>query len=120
MRRSGSVRELCESWSANAMLLPAFSGDTVMRLRATVRKVIGNTTHLQGARSAGDLKVTPVSYPKTVEVVEQEGAIYLLRLDDRGECVADTWHETIEAAKAQANFEFGIEDGDWKDVEQRH
>jgi len=91
-----------------------------MRLRATVRKVTGNTTHLQADRSVGEIDVTPVVDPKTVEVVEQEGAIYLLRLDDRGECVADTWHETVEAAKAQANFEFGIEDGDWKDVEPRH
>lgn len=91
-----------------------------MRLRATVRKVTGNTTHLQGVRPASDLEVMPVPDPKTVEVVEQEGAVYLLRLDNRGECVADTWHETVEAAKAQANFEFGIEDGDWKDVEPRH
>lgn len=91
-----------------------------MRLRATVRKVTGNTTHLQAERSAGEFEVTAAEDPKTVEVVEQGGAIYLLRLDDRGECVADTWHETVEAAKAQANFEFGIEDGDWKDVEPRH
>jgi len=90
-----------------------------MRLRATVRKVTGNTTHLQAERPAGEFEVTRVADPKTVEIVEQEGAIYLLRLDDRGECVADTWHETVEAAKAQANFEFGIEDGDWKDVEHR-
>ena len=91
-----------------------------MRLRATVRNVTGNTTHLQAERSVGGLEVTPAGDPTTVEVVEQEGAIYLLRLDDRGECVADTWHETVEAAKAQANFEFGIEDGDWKDIEPRH
>ncbi len=91
-----------------------------MRLRATVRAVTGSTTHLQGVRPASDLEVTPVPDPKTVEVVEQEGAVYLLRLDDRGECIADTWHETVEEAKAQASFEFGIEDGDWEDVELWH
>ena len=91
-----------------------------MRLRATVRSVTGETTHLQGVRRAGELEVTPVPDPKAVEVVEQEGAVYLLRLDGQGQCVADTWHESVEAAKAQANFEFGIEDGDWKDVEPRH
>jgi hypothetical protein len=52
--------------------------------------------------------------------VEQEGAIYLLRLHHDGECIADTWHESVEAAKAQATFEYGIEEGDWKDVEARH
>lgn len=91
-----------------------------MRLRAKVRKVTGNTTHLQGVRPHGGLEATPVPDPRIVEVVEQEGAIYLLRIDDQGECVADTWHETVEAAKAQANFEFGIEEGDWKDIEPRH
>ena len=92
----------------------------MMRLRAIVRRVTGNTAHLQVERSAGDFEVTPLPDPKNVEIVEQESAIYLLRLDERGECVADTWHETVEAAKAQANFEFGIEDGDWKEVEPRH
>ena len=88
-----------------------------MRLRATVRKVTGHTMHSLVERPASDFEVTSLPDPKTVEIVEQEGAIYLLRLDDRGECVADTWHETFEEAKAQASFEFGIEDGDWKDVD---
>ena len=47
-------------------------------------------------------------------------AFGLLRLDTRGECVADSWHETFEAAKAHASFELGIEDGDWKDTEPQH
>jgi hypothetical protein len=67
-----------------------------------------------------ELEVTEVADPKTVEVVEQDGAVYLLRFDQKGECIADTWHETVEAAKAQANFEYGVEDKDWKDVEPRH
>ena len=58
--------------------------------------------------------------PNVVEVVEQAGAIYLLRLDERGHCIADTWHESVDAAKEQATFEFGIEEGDWKDVEKRY
>jgi hypothetical protein len=92
-----------------------------MRLRATVRVVTGKTTHLQGVPVSSEIEVTKVSDPKMVEVVEQEGAVYLLRLDDDGQCIADTWHETVDAAKAQANFEFGIEDGDWKEeAEARH
>ena len=91
-----------------------------MRLRATVRSVTGDTVHLQGVPTEGSIDVTKIPDPKTVEVVEQEGSFYLLRLDEQGECVADTWHETVEAAKAQANFEFGIEEGDWKDAECRH
>jgi hypothetical protein len=48
-------------------------------------------------------------------VVEQGGAFYLFRLDGSGQCIADTWHETVEAAKVQASFEFGVEEGDWKE-----
>jgi hypothetical protein len=76
--------------------------------------------HLRGVRVANELEVTEIPDPEAVEVVEQDGAVYLLRLDPQGECLADTWHESVETAKAQANFEFGIEDGDWKDVEPRN
>ena len=88
------------------------------RLRATVRAVTGKTAHLQVVGSAGELDVAAVPDPNVVEVVEQAGAIYLLRLDDRGHCIADTWHESVDAAKEQATFEFGIEAGDWKEVEE--
>lgn len=92
----------------------------MMRLRATVRSVTGKTTHLHGAPVADRIEIKTVADPRAVEVVELDGAIYLLRLDEGGECIADTWHETVEAAKAQAQFEFGIEDGDWKEAETRH
>jgi hypothetical protein len=78
-----------------------------MRLRATVRRVTGKTRHLLGA--------LPLPHPKIVELVlEEDGAIFLLRLDDEGQCISDTWHETVEAAKAQAKFEYEIEEGDWE------
>jgi hypothetical protein len=87
-----------------------------MRLRATVRGVTGKTTHLHGVPSAGTIEVTKVPDPKAVEVVDQDGAFYLLRIDGEGRCIADTWHENVEGAKAQASFEFGIQDSDWKDI----
>lgn len=92
----------------------------MIRLRATVRSVTGKTTHLLGAPVADRIEIKTVANPSVVEVVEQDGAIYLLRLDEEGECIADTWHETVEAAKAQAQFEYGIEDSDWKEAEIRH
>jgi len=91
----------------------------VTRLRETVRALTGHTAHRRGVRRAGELEVAAVPDPKVVEVVEQEGAIYLLRLDDRGHCIADTGHESVGAAQEQAKFEFGIEAGDWKDLEGR-
>lgn len=93
----------------------------MIRLRAAVRNVTGKTTHLQGESTSGGIDVTRVLNPMSVELIEQDGAFYLLRLDDNGQCIADTWHATLEAAKAQAKFEYGIEDGDWKDdIEPRH
>jgi hypothetical protein len=91
-----------------------------MRLRATVRSITGATTHVQGTRVAGELGVVSVPDPKTIEITEQAGAIYLLRLDSDGECLADTWHESVKAAKEQAKFEYGVEDGDWEDMEPPH
>jgi hypothetical protein len=85
-------------------------------MRAIVRTVTGSTTHLEG-RFRGEIEYTPLPDPVSVEVVEHEGAIYLLRFDSNGECIADTWHDTVDAAKAQADFEFGITDNDWTDTD---
>ena len=59
------------------------------------------------------IETVKISHPDTVEIVEQEGAYYLLRLNAAGETIADTWHESVEAGKAQAKFEFGITGEDW-------
>ena len=92
-----------------------------MRLRATVRRLTGKTRHLLGVQVAGEIKAVTLPNPTTIELaVEEDGAIFLLRFDDEGQCTADTWHETVEAAKRQANFEFGIEEGDWKETAAFH
>jgi len=90
-----------------------------MRLRAPVRKLTGRTTHLHGEFASGKFEVTSAAIAKSVEIIEQDGAIYLLRIDEHGECTADTWHETVDAAKTQARFEFGIENDDWEEAQPR-
>ena len=57
--------------------------------------------------------MTSLPDPSAVEIVEQGGSFYLLRLDEHDECIADTRHQTVEAAKAQAKFEYEIKEGDW-------
>lgn len=91
-----------------------------MRLRASVQSVIGVTVHLKATLVPEGAEVERIPDPKMVELVEQDGAIYLLRLDDKGQCIADTWHQTVEEAKEQANFEFGIEANDWKEIDIQH
>jgi hypothetical protein len=41
-------------------------------------------------------------------------AFYLFYFDADGRCLTDTWHQTLEAAKAQAQFEFEITDEEWE------
>lgn len=81
------------------------------KLVATVGMVTGATRHLiAGAR--GHTGVPPAV---RVEIVEDGGA-WLLRFDERGTCVADTWHATVEEAKAQARFEYAISADEWQPV----
>ncbi len=91
-----------------------------MKLRAVVGNVTGKTVHLRVSVSLMGSAHRHLPAPTSVEVVEQDGAFYLLRLDDDGKCIADTWHETVEAAKAQANFEYAIREEDWRSPDNRH
>ena len=79
------------------------------KLRALVREIKGATNHTVASPEG------PVTCPEPTCVVveEQEGAFYLFRYSSDGECVADTWHLTVDEAKAQAEFEYGIKEGDW-------
>jgi len=87
--------------------------EPVMRLRARVRKVTGNTRHWIGLPDAGGIELERLPNPVIVEVVGKGGGFYLFRLDSDNHCIADTWHETVELAKAQAAFEFAVEENDW-------
>jgi hypothetical protein len=90
-----------------------------MRLRATVRATVrsagGRAKHLLGVPSYSGLTIAQLPDSVAVEIEEADGAFFPLRLNRAGVCVADTWHETLEAARSQANFEFGVEEGDWKE-----
>ena len=87
------------------------------RLRAKVRRVTGNTAHWLGLPKSEGLEVQKLPAPREVEISEEEGAFFLYRLDEASCCIADTWHQTEEEAKSQANFEFDIKEDDWRRVE---
>jgi hypothetical protein len=86
-----------------------------LRLRAIVRTSTGETTHAFG-RIIGQapVEVQKIPPPASVEILEQDNAFYLLYLDAQGNCLTDTWHDTLDAAKRQAEFEFKISSGDWE------
>ncbi len=54
--------------------------------------------------------------PDWVEIVPADGAFHLLYMTDRGECLTDTWHQTVSQAKAQAHHEFEIVEADWQSI----
>lgn len=86
-----------------------------MRLRARVQRVTGATRHHRAHFEEGEVrKDEEMPAPASVEIQPAEGAFSLLYLDEHGECLTDTWHQTLEQAKAQARHEFGIGEDDWE------
>ncbi|WP_147449016.1 hypothetical protein [Corallococcus terminator] len=49
----------------------------------------------------------------SLEINQEEGAFYLIRLSAQGQYIADTWHPSIEEAMRQAKHEFSVDPGDW-------
>ena len=88
-----------------------------IRLRAKVNGCSGKTSHSIGT-IVNDLPVPveKIPVPAWVEIIEGEGAFYLLHFNSKGENIADTWHENIKNAKSQAEFEFFISPSDWIEV----
>jgi hypothetical protein len=88
-----------------------------MRLRAKVNEATGKARHSIGTLIDGvPAPVEDLPTPEWVEISEEDGAYYLFHLDADGVCFADTWHQSLDEAKQQASFEFGIEPGEWAKV----
>jgi hypothetical protein len=92
---------------------------TLLRLKADVREHVGRTTHLIGnVQADGTLNVEHLPDPVWVEIRGDQGMFYLLRFSQNGTCCADTCHQTVDEAKAQAEFEFGIPTSAWIPVDK--
>jgi hypothetical protein len=53
---------------------------------------------------------------KIVHYVEDSGAFYLIRYDANESEVGDTYHSSIEEAKDQAKYEYGVEADQWRET----
>jgi hypothetical protein len=88
-----------------------------MTLRAVVKGSTGKTKHTVGEFVEGKpVAVKSLPVPAWVEISAEDGAFYLLHFNANGTCVADTWHQTLDEAKRQAEFEFGITPDEWTSV----
>jgi hypothetical protein len=78
-----------------------------------VRHVLGFPSEL-----AGDDEVARQLPPPDVVVIEEEsqGNVFLYRLTRSGEPCGDTWHQSIEDARYQADYEYGDALGEWQDI----
>jgi hypothetical protein len=81
-----------------------------------VQKVTGATRHHRAHIEKGEVrKDEELAPPVSVEIQPSDDAFFLLYLDEYGTCLTDTWHQTLEEAKAQARHELGIRESDWED-----
>jgi len=87
------------------------------RLRAVIRESNRKAMHIQGYSAPDGIQISTMPEPATLEIMEQDGAYYLFRLDECGQCISDTWHMSLVEAKEQAIFEFKLEQGGWKEVD---
>ena len=68
---------------------------------------VGRTLHSNGAT------VLPRAQTLVVAGFEESGEYYLLHFDETGKELTDTFHESIEEAFQQAEFEFDIKPHEW-------
>jgi hypothetical protein len=79
-----------------------------MRLRAEIKNRAN-----EACQNLGDEKP-----PSSAEIEETTEGFFLYRLDLSGQCISDTWHQSLEEAKEQAKFEFLISEHEWLEVSQ--
>ena len=76
-------------------------------MKATVKRLTRNCRHLVAGRDVTDAVCD-------LEIIAEDAGFLLLRFDQSGVCIADTWHESEAQAKSQAKFEYEVEPEDWK------
>lgn len=86
----------------------------------THHSATGKTKHYQGSLSPQGLErgaelQTP--YQLTIAQIPPDKGYYLLYLDEEGNEITDTYHESLEAALEQAKWEFNVEPHEWENLE---
>ena len=73
-------------------------------------KATGKTTHIVGGEE--------IQQPISLQIATYGNApgFYLFYLNGNNEIITDTWHETVEDAIEQAEWEFEIDRAKWIDI----
>lgn len=91
-----------------------------MRLRARVRQVSGTNRHDAVAYldfGTSDRQEAETPPPHSLEIRRTNEGVFLYRMDEAGIRIGDSWHLSVDEAKARARFDFGVQDDDWEVVE---
>lgn len=89
---------------------------------ARVAEVLRSGSH--GVTTLEEGEVVPVAdlpLPSRVEIHLEGGRedpCTMLRYTDADEFCGDTWHECLEDAFSQAEFEYGLSESDFEEVEE--
>jgi hypothetical protein len=88
-----------------------------MSTAITLKRVLLTDRHLQPGRTRHTINGADFQPFVSLEIVQypNETSCYLFHIAADGN-IADTWHESIEDALQQAEFEFGVQACEWTDV----
>jgi hypothetical protein len=70
----------------------------------------GKTRHLQGC------EVLPAPWELRIVKYLDDTGFYLFYCDDTGKEITDTYHDTLEGAMSQAEWEFEVKENEWEVV----
>ncbi|HWF19852.1 MAG TPA: hypothetical protein VG754_11320 [Verrucomicrobiae bacterium] len=54
--------------------------------------------------------------PCLLVIEEKPDGVFLFRYKLDGQCVGDTWHESVKEAQEQASFEYQLLSSEWKSI----
>lgn len=77
-----------------------------------------NTTHSNTGNTKHTISGKEMQIPVELRIVSCTGTdgFYLFYCDDSGKEMTDTFHDTVELAMEQANFEFNVVPSEWSSI----
>lgn len=80
-----------------------------------IKRIALGSRHARTGRTAHFHGAVQLPAPATLEIVSLAGeaGVYLIHRDASGVEMTDTLHDSVEDAEAQAEWEFGVQPGDW-------
>ena len=82
-----------------------------MKLRAQVKRVLKSGIHYIGTIGEGGpvpVQEMPIPDSVIIEINDNNGIFMMFRYTKSGEFCGDTWHENLELAFQEAEYEYGL------------